>query len=73
MDFLSEYGNTSSHRASPFHILSELEKEVIHQNEPEKSILIEYKEDGYQEFYLKGIGLDDDRRLAIYEWIGGIS
>ena len=51
-DFFSDYGNNRSHYATPFGILHELENQVVGEDNPEEQILIEYKEDGYQEFFL---------------------
>ncbi len=72
-EFFSDYGNNRSYYATPFGILHELENQVVGEDYPEEQILIEYKEDGYQEFSLVEIKEVGIHRVVVYQHTGGIS
>ena len=53
---------------TPFRILYELEKEIMFENNPQKTILIPYKPHGYIVFGLVEIKEEGRLRIVVYEY-----
>ena len=72
-DFFSDYGNNLDCYSSPFKILSELENEVLFENNPNDCILIPYKSDGDIIFRLIEIKEEGSLRVVVYKYDCSIS
>ena len=72
-EFLDGYGNNLDYYKSPFSIFAELEKRILFENNPEKCILIPYKEEGYVIFDLERICEFDNLRIVEYSFRTSIS
>lgn len=72
-NFLSEYGNNLDYYSSPFKILSDLESEIMFENNPDDCVLISYKPDGDIIFRLIEIKEEGDLRVVVYEYDCSIS
>ena len=72
-DFLLGYGNNLDYYSSPFKILSDLENEIMFENNPKEYILISYKPDGDVIFRLKEMKEDGNLRIVVYKYNGIVS
>lgn len=72
-EFLEEYGNNNSYYNSPFEILYELEKHIKFKNDPDKSLLIPYKEWGDIIFVLSNVYQKGRLRIVEYYYDTSIS
>ena len=72
-DFFSGYANNLDYYSSPFKILSDLERKIMFEDNPEEWILISYKPDGDIIFRLKEMKEDGGLRIVVYEYYGSVS
>jgi hypothetical protein len=71
--FFSAYSNNLDCYASPFQILADLETQIKFENNPEKTVLCAYKEDGDVIFDLIDIREENGLRIVEYEFATFIS
>jgi len=72
-EFFNGCGNRYDHYKAPYHILAELEKEIMFENNPDEVILISYKDDGFMVFDLVSIFEKNNFRVVVYEFNGTAS
>jgi hypothetical protein len=72
-EFFYYYSNNLDYYAPPFKILAELENKILFENNPEKCIIIPYKEFGDIIFDFEGIRLSGDLRIVMYRFSGSLS
>lgn len=71
--FLIDYCNNIDYYKPPFEILSELEKLILFENDPDETILISYKNGGDIIFNKERIYTSGPLRIVEYKFSGTIS